>query len=57
MQSILKTEAKLESFDVVTYDYCTVLYVNYQKASKKILDWFHREMSTLANCYNYSLPT
>lgn len=57
MQSILKIDAKLESFDVVTYDYCTVLYVNYRKASKKILDWFHSEMSTLADCYNYSLPT
>ena len=57
LKSVLKEiDKKLESFDKVVYDYCTVYYLNGQRKKKVIADWIHKKMKELAITYRYPIP-
>lgn len=57
LKNMLKEiDAKMESFDRIVYDYCTVYYLNGSRKKKTIANWINRKMQELAITYNYPIP-
>lgn len=53
---IKKMDEKMESFAICTYDYCNVLYINFENITPRIKRWLQKIMWGLAQSYHYPIP-